>query len=223
MKYSVLVNSPIFRGIGEEDIYNLITGANCKFRTYNEGAVVALRNEDIHSLMIVLSGEVRGEMVDLSGKIIKIEDIKAPMALAAAFIFGPGSRFPVNIVANVNTDLLVIDKSDFMTMMQKDIRVLRNYLSVICGRASFLSDRLHFLSFRTIKGKMANYILSLASADNNKVVLEKTQQELADYFGVARPSLARALGGLQADKLLKVKNREVEILNRAALIKLTEE
>jgi CRP/FNR family transcriptional regulator, dissimilatory nitrate respiration regulator len=223
MKYSALVNSPIFRGIGEDEIYSLITGANCKFRTYNEGAVIALRNEEIHSLMIVISGEVRGEMVDLSGKIIKIEDVKAPMALAAAFIFGPGSRFPVNVVANVDTDLVVIGKSDFMTMMQKDKRVLQNYLSVICGKASFLSDRLRFLSFRTIRGKLASYILSLASSDNNKVLIDKTQQELADYFGVARPSLARALGGLQDDNFLKVKNREIEILDRGALIRLTEE
>jgi CRP/FNR family transcriptional regulator, dissimilatory nitrate respiration regulator len=223
MKYSVLVNSPIFRGMGEEEIYSLITGANCKFRTYNEGAVVALRGEEIHSLMVVLSGEVRGEMIDMSGKIIKIEDVKAPMALAAAFMFGPGSQFPVNVVANVDTDLLVIEKSDFMTMMQMNKKVLQNYLNVICGRASFLSDRLRFLSFRTIKGKLANYILTLSKADNNKVVFDRTQQELADYFGVTRPSLARALGGLQDDSILKVKNREVEIVDRKALIKLTEE
>jgi CRP/FNR family transcriptional regulator, dissimilatory nitrate respiration regulator len=223
MKYSVLVNSPIFRGMGEEEIYSLITAANCKFRTYNEGAVVALRGEEIHSLMIVLSGEVRGEMIDMSGKIIKIEDVKAPMALAAAFMFGLGSQFPVNVVANVDTDLLVIEKSDFMTMMQMNKKVLQNYLNVICGKASFLSDRLRFLSFRTIKGKLANYILTLSKADNNKVVFDKTQQELADYFGVTRPSLARALGGLQDDNILKVKNREVEIVDRKALIKLTEE
>lgn len=223
MKYSVLVNSPIFKGLGEDEIYNLITAANCKFRTYREGSVIAIRDDEILSLMIVLAGEVRGEMLDMTGKLIKIEDVRAPMALAAAFIYGPRNRFPVNVVANTDTDMLVIDKGDFMELMQRDKRVLQNYLSVICGKASFLSDRLRFLSFHTIRGKLASYILSLTKPDEVKVVLDKTQQQLAEYFGVTRPSLARALAGMQDDTLISVKNKEVIILNRDALLRLTEE
>jgi len=221
MNYSVLVKSPIFKGIDEDEIYRLITAANCKFRTYNDGTLIALRGEEINSLMIILSGEVSGEMQDMTGKVIRIEDMKAPMALAAAFVYGPGSRYPVNVLAKTDTNLLVIDKSDFMIMMQKDKRVLNNYLGVVCGRALFLSDRLHFLSFRTIKGKLAGYILSLPVQSGNKVVFDKSQQELADYFGVARPSLARTLSGMMDDGLIVVKNREIHILDRQALVELT--
>ena len=88
MKYPVLLNSPIFRGISENEIENLISTVNCKFRTFRSGSVIALNNDEIRSLMIVLSGEVRGEMVDAAGRVIKIEDIFPPMALAAAFILG---------------------------------------------------------------------------------------------------------------------------------------
>jgi len=221
MNFSILVNSPIFRGIAEEEIYSLITAANCRFRTYNEGAVIALRGEEIKSLMTVLSGVVSGEMVDLTGKVIRIEDVKAPMALAAAFIYGPGSRYPVNVLAKTDTNLLVIDKSDFMAMMQKDKRVLNNYLGVVCGRALFLSERLHFLSFRTIKGKLAGYILSLPVQAGDRAVFDKSQQELADYFGVARPSLARTLSEMTDEGLIVVKNREIHILSRQALVELT--
>lgn len=223
MNYSVLVNSPIFRGIAENDIYSLITDANCRFRTYNEGSVIALRGEEISSLMIVLEGEVSGEMADLTGKVIKIEDVRAPMALAAAFIYGPGSRYPVNVIAKTNTNLLVIDRKDFMTLMQKDKRVLQNYLSVVCGKALFLSDRLHFMSFRTIKGKLAGYILSLPPSGTDTVIIDKTQQELADYFGVARPSLARTLAGMADEGLISILKKEIRIADRQALIALTAE
>jgi len=223
MKYPVLLNSQIFKGISESEIESLITIANCKFKTYRAGSVIALNNDEIKSLMIVLSGEVRGEMIDIAGRVIKIEDIRPPMALAAAFIFGPGSRFPVNVVANSDTEILVIDKSDFLTLMQKDKRVLSNYLNVVCSRAVFLSDRLRFLSFHTIKGKLAHYLLSLPCNRESKVIIDRTQQQLSEYFGVARPSLARALGGMETEKLVIVKNREVTILNRPALVELTKE
>jgi CRP/FNR family transcriptional regulator, dissimilatory nitrate respiration regulator len=223
MKYPVLLNSPIFRGISENEIEDLISTVNCKFRTFRSGSVIALNNDEIRSLMIVLSGEVRGEMVDAAGRVIKIEDIFPPMALAAAFIFGPGSRFPVNVVANTDTELIVIDKGDFLTLMQKDKRVLSNYLNVVCSRAVFLSERLRFLSFRTIKGKLAHYLLSLPCSHESTVTLDRTQQQLSEYFGVTRPSLARALAGMEDERLVVAKNREVTILNRQALLDITKE
>jgi len=221
MKYPVLLNSPIFKGIKEEEVDSLLIEANSRVRSFKAGSVIALGNDLISSLMIVVSGEVRGEMVDMTGKRIKIEDIKPPMAIAAAFIFGPGSRFPVNVVANVDTEMLIISKGDFMSMMQTNKQVLSNYLSVVCSKALFLSARLRFLSFRTIKGKLAHYILNLPLTGDSRVSLDKTQEQLADYFGVTRPSLARALAGMQEDGLLKVKKREIKILNWQALTELT--
>jgi len=38
--------------------------------------------------MLVIDGKTKGEMIDYSGRIIKIEDIPAPGALAPGFIFG---------------------------------------------------------------------------------------------------------------------------------------
>ncbi len=63
--------------------------------------------------MIVISGIVKGEMVDETGKVIKIEDIPAPGALATAFLFGNRNRFPVNVVALSDGELLIIEKAVF--------------------------------------------------------------------------------------------------------------
>ena len=127
------------------------------------------------------------------------------------------------MVANTETELIVIDKGDFLTLMQKDKRVLSNYLNVVCSRAVFLSERLRFLSFRTIKGKLAHYLLSLPCTHESTVTLDRTQQQLSEYFGVTRPSLARALAGMEDEKLVVAKNREVTILNRQALLDITKE
>ncbi len=221
MKYPVLKNSPIFKGVREDELDDLLHRSNYKIRSYHEGTVVALADDEIASLMIVISGEVRGEMVDMTGKRIKIEDIRPPMALAAAFIFGPGSRYPVNVVANVDSEMLVISKGDFMRLMQSNATVLSNYLSVVCSKAMFLSGRLRFLSFRTIKGKLAHYILNLPLKEENRVTLDKTQEQLADYFGVTRPSLARALASLEEAGLINAKNRNIKIIDWEALIRLT--
>ena len=200
MRFPVLSNSPLFQGLSDDEIERLLGTANYRIRSYNAGAVIAISGEEIISLIIVISGSVRGEMSDLTGRTIKIEDINPPQALAAAVLFGAGARYPVTVIANADSELLIINKDDYLKMMAADRRILSNYLTFICNKTQFLSGRLRFHSFHTIKGKLAHYLSSLPGAQTGRVVIDRTQQELSEYFGVTRPSLARALGetGLQA-------------------------
>ncbi len=115
--------------------------------------MIAQSDDEITSQMVVLKGSVKGEMVDFTGKTIKIEDIASPRPLAPAFLFGNRNVFPVNIVANEEVDLLVIPKSSFIQLLQMNENILENFLSIISNRAQFLSNKIKFLSFQTIKGK----------------------------------------------------------------------
>jgi len=52
--------------------------------------------------------------------------------------------------------------------------------------------------------------------------LPLSQKELAEFFGVARPSLARALGELEKEEIITVNRREIQIIDRNRLIKIIE-
>ena len=91
---------------------------------------------------------------------------------------------------------------------------LRNFLSVNANRTTFLTGRLQFLSFKTIRGKLIHYILELAFPDKKKVLLGESQQELAEYFGVTRPALAKVLYELADEGMISVNRREIIILDR---------
>jgi len=213
MRFPVLSNSPLFRGLSDDEIENLTCSVNFRVRFYHSGAVVALAGEEIMSLIIVLSGSVRGEMSDLAGRTMKIEDINPPQALAAAVLFGAAAKYPVTVTANTDSELLIINKSDYLAMMAGDRRILSNYLTFICNKAQFLSGRLRFHSFHTIRGKFANYLTSLPGASSGRVVIDRSQQELSDYFGVTRPSLSRVIGEMQEEGLISVERREVRLLD----------
>jgi len=58
-------------------------------------------------------------MTDWAGHVIKIEDISAPEALAVAFMFGNRNKFPVNVMAVSDVELLFIDKPDFLKLLMK--------------------------------------------------------------------------------------------------------
>lgn len=218
--YKILSDSILFKGLSEWDIENLFKKINFQIKRYKPKDIIALSGEECNYLMIVLKGYVKGEMIDYSGKTIKIEDVYAPKPIAIAFIFGKNNKFPVTVEAVMDTELLVIYKSEFLKLLQTNVRILNNFLNAISSRSQFLSNKIKFLSFTTIKSKFAQYILELAKNDFYIVELKQTQQQLSELFGVTRPSFARTIREMQKEGLIKIEKKQVEILNRKALIEL---
>ncbi|MEO5160242.1 helix-turn-helix domain-containing protein, partial [Bacteroides ovatus] len=52
------------------------------------------------------------------------------------------------------------------------------------------------------------------------ITLDRSQQELSDYFGVSRPSLARELAHMQEDGLLIADRKHITILQKEQLVRL---
>src|SRR5690606_1988994 len=155
---------------------------------------------------------VKGEMIDYSGKTIKIEDIEAPRPLASAFLFGKENRFPVTVSANSDVQLMAIPVPEFLKLLQRNTQILINYLNNISSRSQFLSQKLHFLSFKTIRGKIAHFLLQQAGENLHSFELKTTQQQLSELFGVTRPSLARVMSEMQREKLFVVDRKTVTLL-----------
>ncbi len=221
MNCTKLNQAPLFRGLKPEAIEDIINTIPHKERKFNAGSLIAQSGDAVTSLMIVSVGMAKGEMIDFAGRVIKIEDIPAPGALASAFIFGNRNRFPVNVIAVSDVELLIIEKSDFLFLMMKNDIILANFLDMISNRSQFLSEKIKFLNFKTIKGKLAQFILQKTDQGTKSVKLEITQNELADYFGVARPSVARALGDMEEDGLIEANGKNIKIIDRQELVKLT--
>jgi CRP/FNR family transcriptional regulator, dissimilatory nitrate respiration regulator len=218
METGIMEKCPLFRGLGIVEINKVLNEVQKKIRKVRAGKVAAVAGETVSALIIIASGKVKGEMVDYSGHVIKIEDIPSPGLLAPAFIFGSRNNFPVNVVAVSDSELLIIDKPDFMKLLRKNEIILANFLNLISDRSQFLSEKIKFLSFKTIRGKLAQLILQKAGDSRKAIDLDMTQNELADFFGVARPSVARALGEMEEDGALNVKAGQITILNRKKLV-----
>ncbi len=220
MDYSLLSNTPLFRGLTTGEIDTIFSVVPYRTKKFQAGSLISQSGEPVNSLIVVISGVVKGEMVDYAGSVIKIEDIPAPGALASAFMFGNRNRFPVNVIAVSDGELLLIEKPDFLKLLMRNDIILVNFLDMISNRSQFLSEKIKFLNFKTIKGKLAHYILQKAGKEKASILLDMTQNELADFFGVARPSVARALGELEEEGYLEAKGKNIKIIDKEGLADL---
>ena len=204
----VLVNNPLFRGITPERLFADLEEISFHTRVCNR-------------LVILTKGSVRGEMIDYSGRLIKVEDIAAPRAIAPLFLFGEENRYPVEVTANEPTEVIELPKSSVLSLFRKNEQFLENYMNLSANYARTLSDKLFFMSFKTIRQKLASYLLRLyKQQQQTHITLDRSQQELSDYFGVSRPSLARELAHMQEDGLLIADRKHITILQKEQLVRL---
>ena len=214
LQSEILCQSPVFRGISSEDLLKLFSQIHFQVKTYRKNDLIITGGEICDRLLIVQQGSVKAEMSDYSGKTIKIEDLTAPQPLATAFLFGNQNRFPVTVSANTEVEMVSIPKLEFVKLLQLNSLILNNYLNTISSRAQFLSQKLKFLSFKTIKQKIAHYLLEKAGDRLQSVEINQSQGQLAEMFGVTRPSLARTMGEMCQEGLIETDRRCIRILDK---------
>jgi CRP-like cAMP-binding protein len=208
-----IVDCPIFKGVSEKDLEKILSKVSYQIRKFSKNELILTEGEKSENLVIIVRGSVRGEMLDFKGKTIKIEDVSAPRPIALAFLFGKNNFMPVTVSANMDSELLFIPKAAFLLMMQQNDRILENVLGNISARANFLSNKIKFLKFTTIKSKLAAYLLDQERIKGDDFICSKTQKQLAEYFGVRRPSVARSFGELEKDGVLSLDNKHIIIHN----------
>lgn len=221
--YADLNKCDLFLNMTQSEIENVLEQFEINETPFKKDTILAMQDEPCNRLIILTSGSIKAEMSDPSGRVVKIEDIYAPSPLAILFLFGIDNRFPVQVTALEDLTALVVPKHTVLKILQSNEQILTNYLNISAIYASRLREKLHLMSFRTIRQKIAIYLLKLSAENNNAntLTLDKTQKVLAEYFGVSRPSLTRELIAMQKDNIIVLDKKDITILNKNTLIQLT--
>ena len=207
----------LFKGLSKEDIESILKTINYYTKSYVNEEYIAFRGDKVDSYVILIEGELVAEMQKINGKVIKIETLLPFADIAPAFLFGVDNTFPVDLYATQNSKLLFIPKEELLKLLQKNTKILENTLNSFSNRTQFLSKKLWF-SNKTIEEKLATHILENLDK-NNQWHIKKSITDLANIFGVSRPSLSRVITSLVEENILERKtNSYFKLINRDALL-----
>ena len=215
MNINDLFLCPICMNIPVDEREKFLDEINFKTMLFKKREWIAQQGDTVNALYILLKGSVKTEMISNSGTVMNIEIIHAPNLLAPAFLFAANNRFPVDVIALEDCEIILILRDSIIKQFTCNEAFLQGFMKFNSNRVRFLSERLKLLSTKTIKGKLAQYLL--ARTNNMQFILDRNQSELAEYFGVTRPSLSRSLSEMIDEGIISLKRKNGEILN---LIKL---
>lgn len=212
--------NPLFKNISSEEMNTMMEDVPYKIKNFSKEYRIANKGDVCNRLIILLKGSVRGEMIDRSGKLIKIEDINAPRALAPIFLFGSDNHFPVEVTTNEDCEVIIFSRESVLNLFQLHRQFLENYLNISANYAVLLAEKVNFVSFKTIRQKITSYLLGLSTNNLDVVNIDRSLQQLSDFFGVSRPSLSREFGKMEKEGLIVKRNKQVSFPNTERLKRL---
>ena len=209
----ILKETVVFNGIDEKTIKNILEKTKYEIKKYSPNEAIAFRGDEVKGLYIVLKGILTTEMLTEEGNVIKIEELVQSDIIASAFIFGKKNSYPVDLIAKNKSEILFIERKEFLKLLFSQEKILENFLNEISNKAQLLTTKIwNSFNNKTIKKKFCDYVKK--SQENDKFFIENLGA-LAEFFGVERPSLSRVLSDLvKNEKLERIGRNKYKILDK---------
>jgi len=213
----------LWYGLSENDLRSIQNNYPWTVRGYSDGTVVALMGDPLQSLMMIDSGSLSAEFPDPQGRLMKVETLNAGDMVAGPVLFSAEAKLPVQLVAEGDVAIRSLRRAQVLELLASYPRVLENFLREAGGKINFLAEKLRMVKFQTLSQKIAAHFLRLhAEQRSPEIRLGYSLRELAELFGVERPSLSRSLSQLEAEGIVTRLDRGHYRIDAAALRLLLE-
>ena len=209
--------SPLFVGLTNDAAITILERCTTTTKVYAKGEYIVRQGDPVIQLLLPVSGFVRTEMITKEGNVVEIDFIEALRPLAPAFLFADRNIFPVDVIAAEETLIYAIDKTVWLAELHANERLLLNFMRLMSNIAVFLSNKVQMMSIKSLKGKLALFILENTRPQSPSFRLSRTLTQLAEHFGVQRPSLSRTIGELVSDGIIRWDKKEIKVLDRFKL------
>ena len=218
MDYTVLEKSALFSGIPTKELCNDLNTVPHHIQRYDKGETIFHLMENANRIGIILEGNAQVQKPFPNGSQINVSVRKAGELIGPAAVFSKSQKYPCDVVALDSAMILFFQREDILLLLQKDLRIMKNFISELATASFMLQQRLELLSYNGIAQKAAFYLLIQARQSGKNVIkIPGSVSNWAMIMNVSRSSLHRELKKLEADKLIAYAPPVIEIHDFEAL------
>lgn len=194
----IIKNFPLFYGIKEEEILCMLQCLAPKIYSYNKNEFIVNSGEAIDKFGIILEGEATILKENAEGNRVIMSVVKKGDLFGEMLVFSSRKIWPVSVRVQNYCKVLFFTNSDLIARCGKMCpwhnAMLQNFIKIISDKALMLNKKVEYLSIKSIRGKIAAYLLEQYENNPNiNIILPLKRNELADFLNVSRPSLSREM------------------------------
>jgi len=211
MNTDILQSIPLFTTMSKSNLEKQIADNHIDQRQYMKGVTVHDANDTCRTLDIVLSGSLVAYTLSTNGSSTTIFEFNKGSIFGANLLFGETHNYPFNIYCLADCQIVHIDTSAILEFLHNYDFTLA-YIKSISQNSQGINQKIAMFTQRTLRENLMDYFKQQAIIQKSSVIMIPTsKKQLADYFGVQRPSLFRELKKLKDEGIIEMDNRRIII------------
>lgn len=218
--YQLLGDHWLTAVVSKNDLLELLTKTTLV--TYRKRETIVKRGEFSHHLVFLLNGYVKLEIEE--GRRDFIIDIDSGMKFLGLPLTLTIDKHLFSIVTLTDAKVVFIPVSDILELMKKNSKLTSEIIK--CGNESFVTPMLVKLTSsaqNNIRGRLAKLLLHLSTKvhKSNNFALLISRLEISHMIGFSRENVIRVLAEFNAEGILQISGKSIEILAPERLEEIT--
>lgn len=214
----ILRQTDLFKALSFEDIKYLFIEDSYCMKPYKKNSIIYFQNEKCTTFDIVLKGIVSIQGLDYSGNFISISNFTVGDSIGGNLLFSHKNFYPMTVLSKTEVTILHLNKDLILKLCQSNIHFLTNFLQSLSDKSLILAEKIKILSFKSIRQCIIDFLIYESHAQKSNIIkLHLTKKELAEKFGIQRPSLSRELNKMRGDGLIEYDAHSITITDMKSL------
>lgn len=214
-KYS---EQSLFKDIAEKEIEEMLLCAKAKEKEYLQDTYIFRQGEKPSKLFLIIEGRVMIAKDFASGKRDVLFMVEKGDVFGEMFLFAGMNGYWYDAIAQSSVKILEIPWEFFYSFCNKACShhqlITRNMLEIQSEKNFMMTKKLHLLAGTTLRERIALWIMEqLQFEEREEIVLKMNREAMADYLGIARPSLSREMMKMQQEGIISVEKNKLRVLN----------
>ncbi|MBN1892173.1 MAG: Crp/Fnr family transcriptional regulator [Clostridiales bacterium] len=190
-----------------------------RLRTYAKGEVVAAEGDVCSGIGVIEKGRIAIQKYTSGGEFATISLLKPGDFFGEDLVFGSSTVYPFTLEAMSLSEVLFVNRDTLNALAERSQVIRNNFIRILSDRVHEQNKRIALLSQKSIRQKIAYYLLDLRSEklisgeDASSVHLPVSKEVVAKLLAMPRPSFSRELIQMQKDGFIAYEGRNVRLLD----------
>ena len=218
MDYSVLEKSTLFSGVPTKELRDDLEAVPHHIQCYDKDETVFHLMEGANRIGVILEGRAQAQKPFPNGSQVNVSVRNPGEMIGPAAVFSRSQKYPCDVVSLEPSTIMMFRREDILLLLQKDLRIMKNFMAELATATYMLQQRLELLSYSGIAQKAAFYLLIQArQSGNNAIRIPESVSNWAMIMNVSRSSLHRELKKLEVDGIISYDPPTIKIHDPEAL------
>lgn len=223
---NLLAGHPLFAALDPAERARLLSYAVTQ--RYAAGDLVFRKDDPGTEMSLIVSGQIKIRVGGEGGGKEAVLALLGPGEVLGELALLDGKERSADAIAMVPTTLLSLQRRDFVDAIKRRPEVAIGVLSVLCARLRRTSVAVEDRYLLNFSARLAKTLLSLAAsggaatAPGTVVVLPMSQGAMASMIGCSRETLNKQLHVWQDAGLIRVRRRQITLLDPEGLAGIAE-